>query len=177
MTDDETRSEDDASDGPSDWLGLIASELRRLHAARATGDLAALRRMSPKAPPPTAFYRLLARAGVPSLSATTVPDWSAATGVMAQRPDALKGSRDLGGALARIGLSEQRLDTLLAARGDTLRDLARRTSLRLARSEEAMPYRELCQLTLFAHAAEHPAGDVLRIRIAQSFQRARQTER
>jgi hypothetical protein len=155
-------------------LDALAYLLRGLHAAKATGELAALRRMHRTGTPPQAFFRLVARAGFTEMT-DGVSRWAAAVHVMAQRPDALRTDIRLGEALFRIGLSEQRLDMLLNARGTTLFDLVRRLSLRLARSEEAMPYRELCQLVIWGDRPEREAqAERQRLEIAQSYQRAAQ---
>ena len=92
--------------------------------------------------------------------------------IMAQRPDALRAS-GLGEALKAIGVSEQRLDMLLYARGPALVDLALRTAVRIARNHEFLPYRDLCHLVLFDGRPERSAkADDVRIRIAQSYLRA-----
>ena len=57
---------DPSSGQPSEKKSLLermATELWRLNEAQATGELAALRRMDRHSVPPTAFYRLMARAG------------------------------------------------------------------------------------------------------------------
>lgn len=173
MTDDVDDEADDAPDGAqgeqSSLMRRIATELFRLHAAQATGELAALRRIDRRSVPPAAFYRLVARAGMGDAGTKGVLRWAAIVNIMAQRPDALR-ARGLGEALKAIGLSEQRLDMLLNARGTALQDLARRTALRLARSDEGLPYRDLCQLLVYDGRGD--PGDKTRIRIAQSYQRA-----
>jgi hypothetical protein len=171
------RAETTSADGNGDaGVGLrkLASLLLALHRAEATGELAALRRMEPNDTPPAAFFRLMARAGFTEMSdRESIRRWVGAVHVMAQRPDALRTDIRLGEALHAIGLSEQRLDMLLNARGDSLFDLVRRTSLRLARVEEAMPYRELCQLLIWADRQDKEQdAEKLRVQIAQSYVRA-----
>lgn len=156
----------------SDVLGAVAQEFRRLVAANARAELAALRRMDPDRPTTGALFRLLARAGIAEMGLDRLQRWACAVHIMAQRPDRLRPG-NLGQSLAAIGFTEQRLDMLLNARGNTLRDLARRTARRLANSEEAMPYRELCRLVLLdGRPDREQEAEELRIRIAQSFQRA-----
>lgn len=152
-------------------LEAMAEEYRRLVRSNARGELAALRRMDPDQPITGALFRLLARAGLSEMRPESLKRWACAAHIMAQRPDRLRPGR-LGQSLAAIGLSEQRLDMLLNARGSTLRDLARRTARRLANSEDAMPYAELCRLVLLDGRPESEVeADALRIKIAQSFQR------
>lgn len=150
-------------------LERIAIELRRLNEAEATGELAGLRRMDRHSTPPAVFYRVMARAGATEMRSDTICRWARAVAIMAQRPDALRAS-GLGQTLKAIGVSEQRLDMLLYARGPALCDLARRTAVRIARSHEFLPYRDLCHLVLFDGRAEKSAeSDDVRIRIAQSY--------
>ncbi len=151
-------------------LERIATELWRLNEAQATGELAALRRMDHHSAPPAAFYRIMARAGATEMGVDAVRRWARAVAIMAQRPDALRAS-GLGEALKAIGVSEQRLDMLLYSRGPALHDLARRTAVRIARSHEFLPYRDLCQLVLCDLRPED--ADDVRIRVAQSYLRAK----
>lgn len=168
-----TEAQDTAVEGdlrPEDRLYAIARELGRLVQSEATGELAALRRMTPDDLPPPAFHRVMARAGFPWMGAEAVRKWARAVHIMAQRPDTLEGG-DLGASLYAIRASPQRVDMLLSARGATLHDLVRRTTYRLARTESALPYRDLCWLVL--NEEDNEKSDRLRIRIAQSYERAR----
>lgn len=153
-------------------LERIATELWRLNEAEATGELAALRRMDRHSTPPAAYYRVMARAGAPEMGSDSVRRWARAVAIMAQRPDALRAS-GLGEALKAIGVSEQRLDMLLYSRGPALGDLALRTAVRIARSHESLPYRDLCHLVLYDGRPEKSSNaDDVRIRVAQSYLRA-----
>lgn len=153
-------------------LERIATELWRLNEAESTGELAALRRMNRRSGPPAAFYRVMVRAGAPEMGSDSVRRWARAVAIMAQRPDALRAS-GLGETLKAIGVSEQRLDMLLYARGPALCDLAHRTAVRIARSHEFLPYRDLCHLVLYDSRAEKSSdADNVRIRVAQSYLRA-----
>lgn len=160
-----------ASDQPGESKSLlerIATELWRLNESEATGELAALRRMRRHDVPPAAFHRLMARAGAPEMGTDAIRRWARAVTIMAQRPDALKAS-GLGETMKALGFSEQRLDMLLYSRGPALSDLALRTAVRIAKSGERLPYRDLCHLVLYE---DDPATDDVRIRVAQSFLRA-----
>ncbi|MDH4981170.1 type I-E CRISPR-associated protein Cse2/CasB [Hyphomicrobium sp. D-2] len=169
IIDDETQTSSTSEAGKQPpLLERIATEFRRLNAAAATGDLAALRRMNGYAVPPAAFYRIMSRANAPEMGPETVRRWARVVAIMAQRPDALRAS-GLGRTLKDIGLSEQRLDMLLHARGPALYELAQRTAVRIARSHEYLPYRDLCLMVLYE--TDRQTDDV-RIGIAQSYLRA-----
>lgn len=177
MTDhEETGSIESGRSNAAGGLPALARLLRSLYRAEATRELAELRRMDRKDTPPAAFFRLIARAGFSEMSdVENMRRWVGAVHVMAQRPDELRTDIPLGEALHGIGVSEQRLNMLLNARGDTLFDIVRRLSLRLARSEEAMPYRELCQLLLWSdRQGKEQEAEKLRIQIAQNYVRAAQ---
>ena len=162
----------DQSGGATSLLERIAKELWRLNEAEATGELAALRRMDRHSVPPTAFYRVMARAGADEMGAETIRRWAHTVAIMAQRPDSLKAS-GLGETLKDIGVSEQRLDMLLYARGPALYDLTLRTAKRIANSGESLPYRDLCRLILYDGRLDKANdADNVRIRIAQSYLRA-----
>ncbi len=162
-----TPRDDPSGDGKS-LIERIAVELGRLNEAEATGELAALRRMRRHDVPPAAFYRLMARTKAHEMNPDTVRRWARAVAIIAQRPDALKAA-GLGETLKAIGFSEQRLDMLLYSRGPALQDLALRTAVRIAKSGEKLPYRDLCHLVLYE---ADPKTDDARIRVAQSYLRA-----
>ena len=176
MNDDiEDEAPPDGGEQPGEKKSLIeriATELRLLHKAEATGELAALRRMRRHALPPAAFYRLMARAGAYEMGPDIVRRWARAVAIMAQRPDALRAA-GLGETLKTIGVSEQRLDMLLFARGPALQDLALRTAVRIAKSGERLPYRDLCHLVLYDDRPDKAReADNVRIRVAQSYLRS-----
>ena len=169
---DAATSGDDQPGEKKSLLERIATELWRLNESEATGELAALRRMRRHDVPPAAFYRLMARAGAYEMGPHCVRRWAHAVAIMAQRPDSLKAS-GLGEALKCIGFSERRLDMLLYARGPALYDLALRTAVRIAKSGEQLPYRDLCHLVLYDDRRDKAReADDVRIRVAQSFLRA-----
>ena len=180
MTDDNDVEAPDPSSGQPDEkkfsLKRIATEFWRLNEAQATGELAALRRMDRHSAPPAAFYRIMARAGATEMEPDSVRRWKRAVAIMAQRPDALRAS-GLGETLKVIGISEQRFDMLLHSRGPALYDLARRTAVRIARSHEFLPYRDLCHLVLYDGRPEKSSdADDVRIRVAQSYLRAKNND-
>lgn len=175
MTDDlDSEATEASSDHPDrkSLLERVAAELWRLNETQSTGELAALRRMRRYDVPPAAFYRLLARAGAYELGPDTVRRWARAVVIMAQRPEALKAS-GLGETMKIVGFSERRLDMLLYSRGPALHDLALRTAIRIAKSGERLPYRDLCHLVLYDGREDKVwAVDNVRIRVAQSYLRA-----
>ena len=155
-------------------LDGMAAEVRRLYASKATGDLAALRRLDPDHPNAPALHRLLARAVHEPLigNIDMLRRWARAAQLMAMRPDALR-VEGLGETFVAIGLSEARLSALLNAHGSTLRDLISRIARRIAVSQEPLPYRALCRLLLLDGRPEHDlAAEELRIRISANYQRA-----
>jgi hypothetical protein len=155
-----------------DALDAMADEIRRLHASKATGDLAALRRLDPDRPHAPALHRLLARTVEEHLvgGMDMMCRWARCAQIMAMRPDALR-AEGLGEALVAIGFSEARLSALLNAHGETLRHLVTRTARRIALSDEPLPYRSLCRLVLLDARHEERAEE-LRIHIASQYQRA-----
>src|SRR5258706_9415129 len=102
--------------GERNPFDAMAQEFRRLVAANARGELAALRRMDPDHPSAGALFRLLARAGIGDMGLDSLRRWAGAAHIIAQRPNVLKHG-NLGQSLAAIGFTEQRLDILLSAPG------------------------------------------------------------
>jgi hypothetical protein len=153
-------------------LDAMADKIWRLHTSKATGDLAALRRLDPEHPHALALHRLLARTVEEYLVGDTdmMCRWARCAQIMAMKPDDLR-AEGLGQALAAIGFSEARLSALLTAHDATLRDLVTRTARRIALSEEQLPYRSLCRLVLLDGRHEEKA-ETLRIEIASRYQRA-----
>lgn len=157
-------------------LDKVANEIRLLFAAKATGELAALRRIALDRTPPAAFFRVIANVGFTEMRPERLKAWAGAVHIMAQRPDSLRPG-SLGASFANIDSRGQRIDMLLNARGVTLLALARRIALRLAGSAEPMPYRDLCQLVIWdGQPDREPDAEKLRIRIAQSYHIARRKQ-
>jgi CRISPR type I-E-associated protein CasB/Cse2 len=93
----------------------------------ATGERAALRRMSLDQPPPLIFYRFALRYLPEGWDSTEDlrRDWMTLVAGMARMsPNAHRPDQPFGKVLAEGGYSEARLERLLSAEGDTQRTLA-----------------------------------------------------
>ncbi len=149
-----------------DILNALAGAVRGLAKAEATGDLASLRRLDLDNPMAPAFFRLIARhTPHESPSPETMRAYALVAAILALRPDTLVPGRRLGSNLVDAGVSEARVQRLLAARGETFRDLALRTARVLVRSG-AFSYEQLCRLIL---AGDGPAAEHLRLAVARDF--------
>lgn len=150
-----------------DLVELLAGEVRALDAAERRGDLADLRRMDPERPDASAFFRMLVRHR-PNAGPDFARRCARLVRLLALRPEALqRGS--LGEAMAAHGISEARVQKLLAARGEALATQIALISRRLAQ-ERALPYRELGRLLLAEDDGE--AADRERLGIARAYFRA-----
>lgn len=158
-------------------LDAMAEQIRLLARQRATGELAALRRLDPERPDAGAFFRLLARSvPEPLASIELLSRWGLAAWAMAQMPEALvRGS--LGQALAKGSsvMSEARVNRLLATRGSGFRIQVRRMVRILAAVGAPLPYRQLGRLVLDEGRDERWA-EVLRLSIARDYWRARRRD-
>jgi hypothetical protein len=159
-------------------LNDMAKRFRLLVHTENISQLAALKRLDPEQPDKAAFFQMLALCvparylGPRNWLADSVRRFAAIATIMALRPDGLRGW-GLGGEMAKVGVSDQRLSALLTARGRTFRDLARRLARRLARDGEALPYLDLGRLILFDSIPQHDdAAEDVRIGIARDYQRA-----
>lgn len=159
----------DADAAPSagrapDLVELLANDVRALEAAERRGDLAELRRMDPERPDAPAFFRILVRRR-PDAGPDFARRCARLVRLLALRPEALqRGS--LGEAMAAHGISEARVQKLLAARGEALAMQIALIARRLAQ-ERALPYRELGHLLLADDDGE--AADRARLRIARDY--------
>lgn len=160
-------------------LSALASAVRRLDAAEATGELASLRRMNPESPECMAFIRLSVMKPVDDLIGHMAADiggpealrrLAAIAQMMAFRPDGLR-PWGLGRDLDRIGFTGHRLGTLLTAREVALRDNVRRLARRLARDADALAFEELGKLLVLSDWREDAAEDT-RLKIAREVARA-----
>ncbi len=160
-------------------LDAIASALRRLVEAEATGELASLRRLNPDHPDALPFSRitllppvdaLLNAAADTAARVDTLRRLAVITRAMAGAAGDLHAGWKLGFALSSIGATERRVGALLTARGTTLLDTIQRTAARLAR-EGPLPYRQLGVLTL-AETLDPSAAEALRFEIARDYARA-----
>lgn len=145
-------------------LDALAGAVRGLDRAEAHGDLASLRRLDRDAPASPAFYRLAVRHAPGLERPGDLRALALILTIMALSPEALAPTR-LGHALAEAGVSEARVQRLLAARGEAFRELALRTARVLA-GRGTLPYRELGLLIL---ARSEPFAEEIRMRIARDY--------
>ncbi len=151
-------------DGDTALLDALAGAVRGLAKAEARGDLASLRRLDLNAPASAVFYRIVARHAPQREKPDDLRALAQILAMMALKPDALAPGR-LGRTLAGANVSEARVQRLLAARGETFRDLALRTGRLLAR-QETLPYRELGLLVL---AKTETFAEEIRMRVARDY--------
>lgn len=151
-------------EGDAALLDALANGVRSLSKAEARGDLASLRRLDLDAPMSPVFYRLVARYAPARHHPDELRNLALILAMMALKPDDLASGR-LGRALADAGVSEARVQRLLAARGETFRDLALRTS-RLVAGKGPLPYRDLGLLVL---ARSDGFAEETRMRIARDY--------
>ncbi len=154
-----------------DLVERFASDISALAKAEARGDLAALRRMDPDCPDAPAFFRILVR-HCPDAGPAFARRCARLARMLALRPEALKPG-SLGEAMAEHGISEARVQRLLAARGEALATQIALVARRLA-GERALPYRELGRLLLARDddGDEAAAAEAVRLRIARDYFRA-----
>jgi CRISPR-associated protein Cse2 family len=160
-------------------LDAIAGALRQLVEREATGELAALKRLDPERRSTIAFARLTL---LPKVEALLARETDAAprddliyrlaviTRAMAIAADDLHPGWKLGGAMSKIGATEQRVGSLLTARGPALLAAISRTAMRLAR-EGPLPYRQLGILAL-AETLDPGAAETTRFEIARDYERS-----
>jgi len=143
----------------------LYDEVRKLALAERRGDLAELRRLDPDHPDAPAFFRIVTKVA-PEAGVETMRRYAHFLRILALRPEALSGDR-LGAVMAEAGVSESRVQRLLTARGDAMRDQLRLVARRLANSGN-LPWRGFAHLLL---ASEKHADDS-RLRIARDYWRA-----
>jgi hypothetical protein len=159
-------------------LHEIAKHIRLLLETEATGPLAELRRMDLTHPDTMTFAAVSV---IPAVAAFARVEGdagemdilrrlAAAAQIMALKPGDLQ-PWGLGKAMVDAGLTENRLRSLLAARGPALRDIARTLSRRLARAPGPLPYRELGRLILL-DGRDPQAAEETRINLARDYRRA-----
>lgn len=166
MTDKEIRT-------PAAHVPSLAGVLKAEHFP--TGERAALKRMALDGAAPLAFHRFLLRhvdsawQGEPWL-----PEWRSLICALAiQRDGGFDPVTPLGKALAVARFSEHRLERLLAANGDTLRQLALRAARQLAAKGIAADWRQMADL-LFSRKPE--IRESVNRRIARDYYRSIQTQ-
>jgi CRISPR system Cascade subunit CasB len=150
--------------------GLVeafANKVRELANRERRGDLAALRRLNAEAPAAPAFFQILVKIA-PESGPDSLRRYARLLQIFALRPEALvPGS--LGVALAAAGVSEGRVQKLLAARGPALAEQIRLIARRLANGG-SLPYRQIGDLILAKDDTE--IAEDLRLRIARDYWRA-----
>ena len=139
------------------------------------GERAALKRMALDGPAPLAFHRFVLRhIDEKWQTESWQPDWRTIICALAiQRDGGFDPGTPLGKALAQAGFSENRLERLLASRGDTLRTLALRAARQLAAKGISTDWRQLADL-LFCRDVE--IRERLNRRIAGDYYRAVQQQ-
>lgn len=153
-------------DTESDPGFLLYKEVRSLLEAERRGDLAELRRLDPDCPAAPVFFRIIARVA-PDAGPESMRRYAHYLRILALDPGALTGDR-LGAVMAGAGVSESRVQRLLTARGDAMRDQLRLVARRLAAAGN-VPWRGFAHLLLTAE------GDKLersRMTVARDFWRA-----
>lgn len=137
-----------------------------------TGEHAALRRMDPRpgriGGAALPFERLRAGAGVGEGDAER---WALVVHALALARGRHDPRRPTGAALREAGLTDERLDLLLAADLDTLFDLLPRLARRLAASGAALDWLPLVEVVMNA-GRDEAAADRARLRIARGYARA-----
>jgi CRISPR system Cascade subunit CasB len=165
----------DADTSTEATLERLAGGVRRLARQRATGDLAALRRLDPDHPEAGAFYRVLAGATRgPGPELDTLPRWALATWAFAQNPEKL-GGNSLGRSLGDAEISESRVNRLLAARGCAFRYQMRSVVRILIDKSAWLPVHDVGLLVL-AEGRDEKTADELRMKIARDYWRTRPSE-
>jgi CRISPR system Cascade subunit CasB len=139
-----------------------------------TGDVAELRRLSPRDLTAPAFWRLAAIHLIPNGLLTASPArseeqeraWAAILSGMAHMKGLHSPKRSVGHALRDARFSELRLTRLLRSRDETLLDSLGGVSRYLVSKGEAVDWTDLAALTLYP---EGPFAERLRRRIARDF--------
>ena len=150
-----------------DLIEAFADEIRLLAKREQRGDLASLRRLDPEQPDAIAFFRIAAKI-VPEAGPDRLRRYARLVQMLALKPDALKPGR-LGSELAAAGVSEARVQKLLAARGPALARQLFLVARRLG-DDGILPYRQLAELVL--EPDDSPRADDVRLRIARDYWRA-----
>jgi len=166
----------DASSARTGLASCVAALAGRLSgSALPTGEHAALRRMDPAAPGRAALtlYRLLADAGIDTSGPESEKRWALVVHALALARGRHDRTRRIGAVLAEIGVSEARLNTLLAADFDVLLDLVPRLARRLDASGASADWLPLVRLVLSTgYASQEEQADEARLTIARAFARA-----
>lgn len=134
-----------------------------------TGERALLRRMDPRRPQEAMLplARLLLRTG----SSHSAREWMLVIHFLVLIRGAHREDQETGATLHAIGLSEGRLNMLLAADLDILFDLLPRLARRIGAGGQAIDVVPIARLALNADRNE-PAADRARLDIARGYARA-----
>ncbi len=128
-----------------------------------------LRRMTPAMRPPLAFFRLACRA-LPADWETHRREWTTLVACIALMcPDPHRPDRPVGRVLAEGGLSESRLERLLATEGEVLSAIMLRTAYFLGAKQLPLDWTEFARLLFVTGRDEKEA---VRLAIARDFYRA-----
>ncbi|BBL71646.1 type I-E CRISPR-associated protein Cse2/CasB [Methylogaea oryzae] len=147
-------------------IGHIAATIDAEHFP--SGERAALRRLSPDAPPSLAFYRFAFKHLPPDWEAQRNAWMAIVSGIALMCPRPHRPDRAAGLALAEAGYSEKRLERLLAAEGDTLHTLLLRAVRFLAAKNATCNWVQFARLLLSTGEEKREAA---RLAIAREFYR------
>jgi CRISPR system Cascade subunit CasB len=166
MTDKEIRT-------PAAHVPSLAAVLKSEHFP--TGERAALKRMALGGAAPLAFHRFMLRHVDDAWQGESwLSEWRSLICALAiQRDGGFNPSTPLGKALAEARFSEHRLERLLAAKGDTLLQLAIRAARQLAARGIAADWRQMADL-LFSQKPE--IRESVNRRIARDYYRTIHTQ-
>ncbi len=155
-----------STDAENDLGFHLYKEVRALVEAERRGDLAELRRLDPDCPGAPVFFRILARAA-PDAAPETMRRYAHYLRILALNPQALTGDR-LGAVMAASGVSESRVQRMLAARDEAMRDQLRLIGRRLANAGN-VPWRGFAYLLL---TGDDDKIEKSRMIVARDFWRA-----
>jgi CRISPR system Cascade subunit CasB len=133
------------------------------------GERAVLRRMAPEQRPPLAFFRLACRSLPDNWEAQRREWMTLVAGIALMCPKPHRADRPAGQTLAEAGLSESRLERLLAAEGEGLSHILLRTAYFLGAKGVAINWTDLARLLLVT--ADRDERETIRIGIARDFYR------
>ncbi|NLY54283.1 MAG: type I-E CRISPR-associated protein Cse2/CasB [Firmicutes bacterium] len=132
----------------------------------ATGERAALRRMTPGQPLPLYFYRF-AFSHLPQGWEHAIDDWTTiVAGIALMSPNAHAPRIGLGGALAEAGYSDSRLERLLAADDEVRRTLFLRAVRFLAAQSKPFNWVEGARFLL---TKDDDKRELLHLHLARDF--------
>ena len=158
---------------PANFGSVITNLAETIEAKEyGTGDRAQLRRMKYDAPNSSAFWQLMVREGMPANP--DIPKWGLIVhgiALLAHGAGLAHNPRIRVGRALHEVYSEDRLSTLLAARGDTLHSLLARLFRMLANEGSSFNWREMAWFILNEGHNEAQA-DQSRVEIARAYYRA-----